>query len=233
MALIGASRIGRLSDWLLTRSKDISSARQHGEAMIKKEEVMMHCPEQDNIFHEEPAIKNADQLIASEEPGTIDGPSLFAPNEGSQESWTQLSEAPHQLLEDEAVELWREDEEEAASELVQCAAGDEPAAVAEPAPAPTERPVGMSSSGQVENLTWVQRQVMMMEMEITKQREAANRQWKSTKIYQPEEFAYISSKGSWVKYQPETPRKPKRLSSNLFSCFGGLFSRSARRRTQS
>ncbi|OAG30161.1 hypothetical protein NEDG_01744 [Nematocida displodere] len=86
----------------------------------------------------------------------------------------------------------------------------------------------------LESLTWVQRQILKMELEISKQKQDAETQWKPRKDGVPlADFGYVTVKGGWIKAQPIAPPGKKKRSFRIgsFACFRGSFSlfRSSRR----
>ncbi|KAI5181214.1 hypothetical protein NEOKW01_1433 [Nematocida sp. AWRm80] len=86
--------------------------------------------------------------------------------------------------------------------------------------------VDLISPRHMESLTWVQRQILIMEIEISKQKKSAEMQWKPTiKDGISREFAYIPSAIATSKPIEPASKKKKFSFLRLFLCSG--FSRSS------
>ncbi|KAI5189080.1 hypothetical protein NECID01_0435 [Nematocida sp. AWRm77] len=216
-----------------------------GHRMIEKEDLVMEIVKTEEIFQEEEEeqIANPDHILGGEEAAQIqeqkEEQKSFSHIEESQESWSCIKD----LQEEGAVqsaesvcaedvyaedvyaedEVYLEEMHEAMQEEAQQSALS--AEVHQEKQAIENQPISTLGTGQVENLTWVQRQILKMEMEIAKQQEAAKNQWNPNKTYMPDEFAYVSSKGGWVRSKSKPLPKKKKMSLNLFGCIRKAFSR--------
>ncbi|KAI5172643.1 hypothetical protein NEFER03_1699 [Nematocida sp. LUAm3] len=89
------------------------------------------------------------------------------------------------------------------------------------------------STRELERLTWVQRQILKMEVEITKQQtEAENERRMAAKEDKREDYLFRAEKGKWIKKEDGLTRtqeeKRKRFSfRRLFGCFSMPFSRTS------
>jgi len=175
-------------------------------AIKSAEDAVLACIEQDE--KENAPFSGECNRLDAKEPSELLENAAHSENVSLNTEQTQKDSANNEMPIEEPLSVLEEQPEQASSALDNSAS----------------EIMGLSALKHAENLTWVQQQVLRIEMEVSREKLAAEQQWKPIVQPRQDEFAYTFSRPETQKVPPKQKKKPSRPLS-FFSCFSNPFGR--------